>query len=286
MAQYKVPQNVESEDKILGPLSLRQFIYVIIGIMWAALMWAIFRQVIVLAVVFALPVTGLFLLLGFGKKEEQSFENYFIALIRFRFVPRGRIWMKDEKVETSIVQGVPKVEEVRPTRSAKEVKGQLSRLALVLDTHGYVNKSQSNLQLADESNLASALSSRVANPELISQEILGARVVVPEADVMDLEKNQRAVTVAQLLQQAGDNVRSAALEEMQQALVSPQPASPEASQVRTTGQPQTQPSAPVSQPLGQNAILKTVTVNPNLTVAQIANRADQAQPSNQTNQAV
>ena len=41
MGQYKVPQNVETEDKILGPLSVKQFIYVIIALMWAFLMWRI-----------------------------------------------------------------------------------------------------------------------------------------------------------------------------------------------------------------------------------------------------
>ena len=36
MGQYKVPQNVEAEDKILGPLTFKQFIYALMGFGWAA----------------------------------------------------------------------------------------------------------------------------------------------------------------------------------------------------------------------------------------------------------
>lgn len=31
MAQYKVPQDVEADDKLLGPFSFRQFIYLLIA---------------------------------------------------------------------------------------------------------------------------------------------------------------------------------------------------------------------------------------------------------------
>ena len=30
MAQYKVPQDVEAEDKLLGPFTFRQFVYLMI----------------------------------------------------------------------------------------------------------------------------------------------------------------------------------------------------------------------------------------------------------------
>ena len=33
MAVYKVPQDVEAEDKLLGPFSFRQFIYLVIAVL-------------------------------------------------------------------------------------------------------------------------------------------------------------------------------------------------------------------------------------------------------------
>lgn len=266
MAQYKVPQNVESEDKILGPLSLKQFIYVVIGLLWAALMWAIFRQIIVLAVVFALPVTGFFLLLGFGKREEQSFENYFVALLRFQFVPRKRLWMKDEKLESSIVKGKAKKEEPYQTRDPREVKGQLAKLSFVLDTHGSVKKDQS-LQLP-ESNVVKDIEGRVISPAS-QNESPQTSVNVPEADLLDLENSDRAASVGQMLSQTENDVKARALAKMRQSAASQTNEVPP--QTGGISSPQT----------GENAILKKVMYNPNLTVAQVANRAKGDQ-NNQT----
>ena len=39
MAVYKVAQDVEAEDKLLGPFSFRQFIYLIIVVIAIALAW-------------------------------------------------------------------------------------------------------------------------------------------------------------------------------------------------------------------------------------------------------
>ena len=49
MGTYKVPQNVEAEDKILGPLSLKQFIYALIGLGWGFLTFAILKSVLLLS---------------------------------------------------------------------------------------------------------------------------------------------------------------------------------------------------------------------------------------------
>ncbi len=42
MATYKVLQDIEAEDKILGPLSLRQFIYGLITVFFLYLCFIVF----------------------------------------------------------------------------------------------------------------------------------------------------------------------------------------------------------------------------------------------------
>ena len=107
MGQYKVPQNVESEDKLIGPLSMKQFIYALIGLGWGFLMWRIFSIGGTAGIPFMfltiLPISGFMFLIAFGRREEQSFENYLIALIRFNVMPRKRLWMKDDVVDKVIV---------------------------------------------------------------------------------------------------------------------------------------------------------------------------------------
>ena len=61
MAQYKVPQDVEADDKLLGPFSFRQFIYLLIaggGVVAAIGLFQIFP----LLAIIPLPVVFFFAL--------------------------------------------------------------------------------------------------------------------------------------------------------------------------------------------------------------------------------
>jgi hypothetical protein len=264
MGQYKVPQDVEAEDKLIGPLSLRQFIYVIIGVVWAGLMFFILRpnnspspavNYTIMAVLI-IPITGFFLLLGFGKRQEQSFEKYFVALVRFYFVPRVRVWDKD----------LSTVELIREEAAAPEIiteknvsKSSLEQLALVMDTHGFMK--DPTIQLQDEANQAAAYSQRVINPQQIAGNAGNQSrtlQVTQQDDVLDAA-NPRSTQVNELLQNEEANIHQQALERLRQNMTSPQT--------------ETQPT--VSQPQTSSAILKKAMLQSNnLTVQQLANEAN------------
>jgi hypothetical protein len=264
MGQYKVPQDVEAEDKLIGPLSLRQFIYVIIGVVWAGLMFFILRpnnspspavNYTIMAVLI-IPITGFFLLLGFGKRQEQSFEKYFVAFVRFYFVPRVRVWDKD----------LSTVELVREEAAAPEIiteknvsKSSLEQLALVMDTHGFMK--DPTIQLQDEANQAAAYSQRVINPQQIAGNAGNQSrtlQVTQQDDVLDAA-NPRSTQVNELLQNEEANIHQQALERVRQNMTSPQT--------------ETQPT--VSQPQTSSAILKKAMLQSNnLTVQQLANEAN------------
>lgn len=212
MGQYKVPQDVEAEDKLIGPLSLRQFIYAIVAIIWGALMWVIFKNVPIIAIILILPVSGVFLALAFGRKEGQTFENYALALVRFAVMPRKRFWMKDTSVV--IVKEAPpppkKAEDIE--RDPRQVRGQLQQLALILETQGNIPKDP-NIQLYDASSQATQMSQRIisppttkaapttlpAMPEDITAPIpTGASAAVPTAaTVSQIAQNPAAATMPQ-----------------------------------------------------------------------------------------
>src|SRR6185295_1780581 len=92
MAQYKVIQDVEAEDKLLGPLTLRQFIYA--GITAILLYLSYFAAthsatfLIIIFFPFAL-VTGFF---AFPWGRDQPTEVWALAKVRFLLKPRRRIW--------------------------------------------------------------------------------------------------------------------------------------------------------------------------------------------------
>src|SRR4029077_18312182 len=104
MSQYKVPQNVEAEDKILGPLTFKQFIYACIGVGWGLVCFAIFRPLPAVMIILGFPPVLLFLLLAFYQRDGQNFEQLLIAMVGFFASERKRVWVKEAVTETFHVE--------------------------------------------------------------------------------------------------------------------------------------------------------------------------------------
>lgn len=136
MAQYKVPQDVEADDKLLGPFSFRQFIYLIIVAALAALAWALFNIFPLLAV-FPVPPALFLLVLALPLRKDQPMETYIAALISFYTKPNKRIWNPGQR-ETTVTITAPKTTEQPLTRdiSEEEASRRLSFLATVVDSEG------------------------------------------------------------------------------------------------------------------------------------------------------
>ena len=74
MATYKVPQDVEAEDRLLGPFTFRQFVYLLIAAIAGALAAALF-QIFPLLAILPLPVIIFFLILALPLKKDQPMET-------------------------------------------------------------------------------------------------------------------------------------------------------------------------------------------------------------------
>jgi hypothetical protein len=138
--QYKVPQNIDLEDKIVGPLTLAQFLYLLFGGLIVYIAYQLFflnaRAVFFLI---ALPVGLLSLGLAFVKIYDRPLPQFIKHAISFVSAPRERVWHKEEALEgQSVVTG--------PTAKKTEVPGQvkqlpqtdLANLSQILDTYGKV----------------------------------------------------------------------------------------------------------------------------------------------------
>jgi hypothetical protein len=137
MAVYKVPQDVEADDKLIGPFSFRQFIYLIIVAMAGALAWALGSIFIVLAVI-PLPIILLFGILALPLRKDQPMEIYLAAMISFNLKPRRRMW-DPEGVESLIEITEPKIVEVQRTKDITQADAEqrFSYLANLVDTGGW-----------------------------------------------------------------------------------------------------------------------------------------------------
>lgn len=211
MGVYKVPQNVEAEDKILGPLTLKQFIYAMIGIAWIMLMYAIFGMINIILFLIAGAPGLLFLMVGLYQRQDQPFETYLVAIIGFFVKPRKRYWEKEPISEVfKVTPTPPKVEEER--RDPRDVRGQLGKLTQVLDTRGW-NSKQPELQDPDIVQVVD-LGDRIGFDP--NQPIAATVTSVEMADdIFSEQYNPTAAAVGELVENQAEDVREEARARMQ-----------------------------------------------------------------------
>ncbi len=143
MAQYKVPQDVEADDKLLGPFSFRQFVYLLIAGILIALAVGLF-QIFPLLAIIPIPPVLFFAALALPLKKDQPMETYLAAVASYYLKPRKRTWMPGQK-EATIQITAPKIVDDTRARdiTGEEATHRLSFLADIVDTEGYAIKGES-----------------------------------------------------------------------------------------------------------------------------------------------
>lgn len=91
MLNFQVPQFIEIEDKIFGPLTFKQFVYVTGGAGLCFLIW-VYLPIKFLAVLLILPVLGLALALAFYKINNRPFILTLEAAFRYTLTHKLYIW--------------------------------------------------------------------------------------------------------------------------------------------------------------------------------------------------
>lgn len=93
--RFQVPQFIEVEDKIFGPLTLRQFIYIAGG---AGLSFIVYRTLpFIIAIIPILLIVAFSAALAFYKvHEKQPFLNLIEAAAKFYFKNKLYIWKKTD----------------------------------------------------------------------------------------------------------------------------------------------------------------------------------------------
>lgn len=227
MGTYKVIQDIEAEDKLLGPLTLRQFIYAAIVIV---LGFISFKLVLVnpLLVIPFLPPMGFFGLLAAPFGHDQSSEVWLLAKFRFLFKPRRRIWDQSGLKELVTITVPKKVEQhLTDGLSQTEVKSRLKALANTIDSRGWAIKS-TNVNLADpvySLGIANTGSDRLVEASSLPQDVPTYDVLAAD-DIMDETSNSTAQQLSNMINQSEQAHRQSLIATVQNA---PQPA--------PTGQP-------------------------------------------------
>ncbi|MBU4421336.1 PrgI family protein [Candidatus Parcubacteria bacterium] len=136
MQQFVVPQFIDVEDKIIGPITTRQFIIMLAALLLDFVGYKLLT--FIFFIIFLLVVTGFAIIVAFAKVNGQSFHYFLLNLFQTFRKPGLRVWQKDtsnaelKKSAESAPTIAPKVviNKERPTAS------KLSELTLLVNTGG------------------------------------------------------------------------------------------------------------------------------------------------------
>ena len=93
--RFQVPQFIEVEDKIFGPLTFKQFIYLAGGVGIAVISFILLPKFF--AVLISLPVILFVAALAFYKVNDKPFINMVEAFVKYTFTNKLYIWKKEDK---------------------------------------------------------------------------------------------------------------------------------------------------------------------------------------------
>ena len=94
--RFQLPQFIETETKLVGPLTLKQFLWVAGG---AAIVFLLFQTTGGGFVFFAagIPIAAIFLALAFLKIEGVPLINYLAYLLSYLLNPKKYIFKKEKE---------------------------------------------------------------------------------------------------------------------------------------------------------------------------------------------
>jgi hypothetical protein len=199
MSTYKVIQDIEAEDHILGPLSLRQFIYAIIAVTCLYFCYfSISHHVLFLLPIFLPPAlfTGFFAA-PWGR--DQPTEVWALAKVRFLVKSRKRIW-DQSGVKELVTITVPKRVEEHLTNglSQNEVASRLSALANTIDSRGWAIKNVNVNLYSEPSSLTQTVSDRLIDPSSMPQDVPTSDIQASD-DILDERNNPIAQQFDQMI---------------------------------------------------------------------------------------
>jgi len=130
--RYQLPQFIEMEDKIIGPFTLKQFIYLIaVPVICYILHFFVRLPYVILVGIIFFPVA---LLLAFYKVNGRPFSHAILGLFKYIRRPQIYVWKRVPQAQETTTRG--KVRSVKKkkkeTTTPKETK-DFKKLAKILD---------------------------------------------------------------------------------------------------------------------------------------------------------
>ncbi len=176
----KIPQNVDIEDKLVGPLTLKQFLYllggaaaVFIAYQYYNLHYLLFHEFILISIV----LVALALALAFVKINGRPFIVFVNTWLGYLLSPKQRLWQKSNNIAEKKIK-ISASPSAIPAEEEAISKSELERLATILDTGGKMNAEQT----ATTHEVSTIQPGQVSTPEAAEKE-LGVEDILEKTDL-------------------------------------------------------------------------------------------------------
>ncbi len=129
MAQFQIPQFIEEEAKIVGPLTIKQFGYIAVAGALSFILFYVFNFILWLLT--SAVLVGAALALAFVRVNGQSLPSIMLAAFSFIWKPRRYVWQRAMQQTTLDISDVEKIETIRKSIS---IQDKLKSIALRVTT--------------------------------------------------------------------------------------------------------------------------------------------------------
>jgi len=90
--QFVIPQFIDVEDKIVGPITLKQFLFLLGVALVLFFLWYLFKLWFV--ILLGTPIVALAVALVLGKVDGRPLPGFLKAWLSYQVNPRFYIWKK------------------------------------------------------------------------------------------------------------------------------------------------------------------------------------------------
>lgn len=218
MATYKVLQDIEAEDKFIGPLTLKQFIFAAIAVVSCWLCFIFITKNLWVLAIPLLPVIIVMGFLAFPWGRDQPTETWLLAKIRFFFKPRKRIWDQTGMQELVKITAPPKIQQYfSDNLSQTEVRSRLKALADTIDSRGWAVKNV-NVNLSAQTINGAPTTAQGSDRLLDATTLPQVAPLVDIGAADDIFESPRADQVASAIAATSQQYRAATVENINEVV--------------------------------------------------------------------
>ncbi len=134
MQQFTVPQFIDVENKIIGPLTTRQFLIILAAAILGGISYRVFDFSLFLTIAIILFLISI--LFSFVKINGRPFHYFILNILQTARRPKKRVWNKiTNNKPDDFIPEIVKSEEKAPIKELYK-KSRLAELSLIVDTKG------------------------------------------------------------------------------------------------------------------------------------------------------